>query len=57
MAESGVQAAGGDYRANVTTGQTLSGPGSGKSTGNALFKDHNQVITEQQNMSVKNIWS
>lgn len=28
MAEGRVQAAGGDYRANVTTGQTTTGPGS-----------------------------
>ena len=28
LAERRVQAAGGDYRANVTTGQTTTGPGS-----------------------------
>lgn len=47
LAESGVQAAGGDYRANVTTGQTKNWPG--KSTGNAFLKTiimFCQVITE-----------
>ena len=47
MAESRVRAAGGDYRANVTTGQTTTGPG--KSTGNTFLKTiimFCQVITE-----------